>query len=274
MNLPVLPETKNTLYVGLGGGYDIFGAIPIHEKLRSNAVFCNVSTDVKAMGHHKFYTLDNKSGVSSHVLRLQRIVDEHNIDTIIGVDGGVDCLMRGDEVDSGTVLQDFITLAAIDSVQVQNKILACVGFGAETDEGMNHYRVLENISALVRDNAFYGSCSLVGDMAEYAVYKTAVENWSSKRKSHIQSKIIAATEGGFGNPVLDADPNLAAVVFDQKFESFINPLMSMYWFFRLDAVVKHNLIIPTLRTTRTITEALIKYRSVVTRVRDKKTIPL
>lgn len=274
MNLPSIPKTTNTLYIGIGGGYDVFGAIPIHERIQSNAVFVNIGTDVRHMGYYSFYALGNKTGAAALRPELQAIVDRHNIDTIIAVDGGVDCLMKGNEMDSGTVLHDFNTMAAIDGVDVRNKILVCVGFGTETDEGLNHYRVLENISDLICSGAFLGSCSITSEMAEFEVYKAAVDTLSSERKSHIQTKVIAATEGEFGNPDLINDPNLSTGVFDVQYESFINPLMSIYWFFRFDGVVENNLIIPHIKDAKTISEALAKYRTSVTRERDKKTLPL
>jgi hypothetical protein len=280
LNLPTtLPQTENTLYFGLGGGYDIFGAIPIHEALKSNAVFVNISESVN-MGHYEpFYPLQHKGGAYTLAARLSAIVKEHDIDTIIGIDGGVDCLMHGDEEHAGTVLQDFISLAALDNLKhhtphLPNIVIACLGFGCETEENLNHYAVLENIAQLVRDNAFIGSCSLTGDMAEYAAYKYAIDNYSSQRKSHIQTRVIAAIEGQFGNVNLGEDANLSSTIFDTPSPTFLNPLMSMYWFFRLNGIVKNNLIIPHIKESRTLTDALIAYRKVVTRTRLKKVIPL
>jgi len=274
MNLPKLPGTFQTLYLGLGGGYDIFGAIPIHEAIRSEAVFANISNEVESMAKYKpFYQLSNREGPKSLAASLKAIVDEHCIDTIIGVDGGVDCLMHGDEVDPGTVLQDFVTLAAMDQLDAPHKIVVCSGFGSETDEGMNHYRVLENIAQLTKNGAFYGSCSLIGGTPEYACYKDAVESSINIRKSHIQTRVIASVEGQFGD-LRVGDPNLAAMVFDTPHEAFVSPLMGIYWFFRHSGIVKNNKIIPHIKDCKTITESLIKYRGVVTRERDKKVIPL
>jgi hypothetical protein len=155
-----------------------------------------------------------------------------------------------------------------------NIIIACVGFGCETDENLNHYAVLENIAELAKMDAFLGSCSLTKDMAEYAKYKAAVENPNHPRKSHIQTRVIAAVEGQFGAVDVQDDANLSEGIFGAPVPPFINPLMSMYWFFRLEGIVKNNTILPALKRTKTISESLAAYREVRTRVREKKNIPL
>jgi len=285
MNLPNLPYSSRTMYIGVGGGYDIFGAIPIHLATSGESIFVNISNEVTSMGPYEpFYAFSSKLGAKPLGESLLSLVRKHHIDTIYAVDGGVDSLMVGDEVDSGTVLGDFNTMAAIDNLSnIGGRecnpcvILACTGFGCEVEEGMNHYRVLENISNLIKDGGFYGSCSLTNDTSIFDSYKEAVEKYSGPRKSHIQPRIIAAVEGEFGNPDIEIDPNLSKVVFDVSDDSlpaFVNPLMGMYWFFRFPQVVRRNKIIPHIKNEITITGALAQYRGVVTRTRDKKKLPL
>ena len=107
MNLPNFPCDSSILYLGVGGGYDVFGAIPIYESIKDRyahqAVFANVDKNILTMGerHAPFYPLEF-AGARKLTGDLQRIIDTHNVDTIIAVDGGVDCLMHGDEQDAGT----------------------------------------------------------------------------------------------------------------------------------------------------------------------------
>jgi hypothetical protein len=90
---------------------------------------------------------------------------------IFAVDGGVDSLAIGSEKDPGTLLEDSIGLAALQDIQAEKKILCCAGFGTETEENLNHYRILENIAALAGEGAFLGSFSLTKDMPEFKLYK-------------------------------------------------------------------------------------------------------
>ena len=104
----------------------------------------------------------------------EKPVKEHGIDTIILLDGGVDSLMRGDEEGCGSVFQDTLSLGVVDSLDVPTKILACVGFGTETEEGVCHYRALENIAALTKDGGFLGACALTENMDAFKYYERCV----------------------------------------------------------------------------------------------------
>ena len=114
-------------------------------------------------------------------LRVQgKLLKEHDIDTIVLVDGGVDSLMRGDEEGCGTIFQDTISVGVVNLLDVPTKILACVGFGTETEEGVCHYRTLENIAGLTKNGGFLGACCLTANMAAFKYYeeicgKVAVE---------------------------------------------------------------------------------------------------
>jgi hypothetical protein len=285
MNIPDGIKNEITLFIGAGGGFDVFAALPLSMKCQSG-IFINY-------GQHKgfkirqsteedypeyglapiTYTL-GRNGVQDVRDGIQEIVDTYAVDTIFVIDGGVDSLMRGDEENQGTVLEDFIVMAAVDQIDVPHKYLACVGFGAETEEGLNHYRALENISALTMTGDFLGSCSLLKDSREYKAYKILCEEaWEGNRKSHIQSKIILATEGEFGDVGMDGAD---AQVYNQETSvNFISPLMSIYWFFNLDGVIKRNLVIEKIRESRSFTDAMMLYRqSIQPHTRPKQVIPL
>lgn len=92
------------------------------------------------------------------------------IDAIVLVDGGVDSVMRGDEMGAGTLVEDSISLAAVDTLTVPVKILACIGFGTEIEEALCHYTALENMAALVKSGGFLGSCALTPQMEVFRLY--------------------------------------------------------------------------------------------------------
>lgn len=164
-------------------------------------------------------------GVNQLRSAYQWLVDTHQIDTIVLVDGGVDSIMRGDEQGRATIIEDTVSIAAVSGVKVGRKILACLGFGTEYDDGLCHYRALENMAALAADGAVLGGCQVVADQEGFHLmrdaYNYAVRHGTSQ--SHIAPRIIRAVEGDFEG----GDP-------------FVQPLMSQYWFFDLDKVMARN----------------------------------
>jgi len=180
----------------------------------------------------------------------ERLIEYLHIDGIIFVDGGVDSIMRGDEDGSGTMLEDTLTLAATKDIQLP-KILACIGFGTEIEEMLNHYRALENISNIIKQEGFYGSCSLVNYMNSFKFYKTACEyiwNQPGHKRSHISTRIIPAAEGEFGNFHMYESEN--------PIEVCISPLMNLYWFFNADAAVYNNTVITHIESIETFYETI------------------
>jgi hypothetical protein len=200
-----------------------------------------------------------KTGAVPLAMCYETLVKQLGIDAIILVDGGVDSLMRGDEMGAGTLLEDSLTLAAVDAVNVPVKILACVGFGTEVEEAVCHYHALENMAALIKAGAFLGGCALTPQMDAFALYEQAcryVWEQPDHHKSHISTRIIPAVRGEFGNyRMYDGDHDLAS--------SLVSPLMSLYWFFDAPAVVRRSLIIDALRDTYSFHEAIDK----ITRLR-------
>ncbi len=190
-----------------------------------------------------------KTGVVPLLESYQVLVDRLQIDTIILVDGGVDSLMTGDELGSGTLVEDSISLAAVDQLAVPVKLLACVGFGTEVEEDVCHYNALGNIAALAKQGAFLGSCALTPQMEVFQLFESAcryVWEQPDHKKSHITTRIIPAVHGEFGNYHMYEEDRTTV---------FISPLMSLYWFFEASAVVQRNQLMPVLRDTYTTQEA-------------------
>lgn len=236
------------------------------------------------------YAVAEKIGVATHSYTIgrhgiqlvrdayQEIVDKHSIDTIVLVDGGVDALMQGNEINYGTVLEDFIALLAVARIPVPNKYLVCLGFGCELEEELNHYRALENIANLSKTGDFLGSCALTRNMRCFEYYKKqCLDAWEEKRKSHIHTRIIPSIMGEFGNYQMYQD--IDAKVFGETKkveEAFISPLSSIYWFFSLEGVARANLYREILEPSRTFTDAMVLLRNQLptTKFRSKQVIPL
>lgn len=303
MNLPKTKlETANAIMlVGLGGGYDVFTGLPFVSHLDNKFVLVNSSPhgqfayrqttiedrpEYSLGARHNIIDMYTVGRHGTGVLKkaYQEIIDKHKIDTILAVDGGVDSLCRGNERDSGTILEDFIAMAALAEVKLaphkqgndKTKILCCAGFGTETEENLNHYRALENIAGLAAEGALFGSFSLTKNMEEYKEYDSYCHcAWAGgHRKSHIQTKIISAVEGRFGSDNIFDD--IDARVANLTGLTFISPLSSIFWMFDFDAVVRRNLAIPTLKKSNTFADAkiLLKQFLLGLQLRSKEVIPL
>jgi hypothetical protein len=195
-----------------------------------------------------------KTGVRPLIENYQALVEHLGIDGILLVDGGVDSLLRGDEVQIGTILEDAISLVAVSELKhVPVRIMACLGFGAEQE--IHYAHIFENIAKLTDLNAFLGTCSLLQQMASYQLYEDAVSYVQAQPRqdsSVINSSVMSAVQGHYGNHHLTDKTRGSRL--------WISPLMSIYWFFEVAAVARRNLLFPNLRYTDTRTEA---YRGMI-----------
>lgn len=197
------------------------------------------------------WTFKRDQSVKEYSDSLNILVKHLDIDAVLLIKAGMSSIMTGDEEGSGTMLEDTLTLAAVKNANVQNKLLTCVGFGTEIEEKLSHYLALENMAKITKQGGFYGSCSLVGYMDCFKQYKQICEhtwNQPGHRKSHVQTRIIPAAEGEFGD--YHIYPN------EKTAEVFISPLMSTYWFFNAEAAIYNNVIIPIIEEKETFFEAV------------------
>jgi hypothetical protein len=191
-----------------------------------------------------------KAGVRPLIEAYQSLVDYLHIDGILLIDGGVDSLLRGDEKALGSILEDSISLCAVNELKkVSLRQIACIGFGAERDVDPND--IYLNIGALTQNDAFFGSCALVRQMECYQLYRQAVtyvHDQPRQDTSVINASIISAVEGRHGNYHLT----------DKTVGSKLNitALMSVYWTFDLTAVARRNLLIRDLRWTDSFNDAM------------------
>ena len=219
-----------------------------------------------ALNQENIVWMINRASIKELKKSFERLIEYLKIDAIVLVDGGVDSIMKGDEDGSGTMFEDTLTLAATKDIEIP-KILACIGFGTEIEEKLNHYRALENISNITKQGGFHGTCSLVSYMHSFKFYKAACEyiwNQPGHKKSHISTRIIPAAEGEFGNFQMFED--------EGAIEVCISPLMNLYWFFDAEAAVYNNTIIPHIENIgtlyETIQEAVPRIKQIKTRSRE------
>lgn len=309
-----LDRANTVLLAGCGGGFDIFSGLPLFFALRAqgkrvhlaNLTYSRLQpTEEDALspacyrvtadsnGHNPHYFPEMylsrwlrehghgdvpvytfcRTGARPITDAYQMLADELRFDTLIVVDGGTDSLLRGDEEKLGSPAEDAASIAAADALAgVERKLLVCLGFGIDTFHGVCHAHVLEAIAEVARGGGYLGAFSLTNDMPEVRDYVAAVEYVNAHTQgceSIVSASILSAIEGQFGD-YHRTDRTRGR-------EQFINPLMSIYWCFRLQHVARRIAYLPEIRHTHDIGEVKRKiegYRAKLPALRPWKDIPL
>lgn len=248
----------NSNLIGIGKKDKSFLSSFLKSKKTVDDIFCEKCLSEwleKELGEETPVWCFLKSGVKTMVKSYQQLIEKYNIDTVVLVDGGVDSLIKGDESEHGTWLEDVVSLCAVRELKGVKKHLVCLGFGTERD--VFYGDILENIAQLTKINAFNGSCSLIKTMPAYHFYEKAVgfahDYVGHKVKSVVNASIISATKGEYGDFHL-TDKTIGSLL-------WINPLMQFYWFFDLDKVSDWNLICSMIRETETFDDVLTVYNN-------------
>lgn len=192
---------------------------------------------------------------SRPLLENYRVLVEHlSVDGILLIDGGVDSLMRGDEAGTGTLIEDAISLFAVNELtQISPRLVGCIAFGAERD--ITYAHVFENIATLTKAGGFLGACSLTPQMEAYQAYEEAVlfvQGQDFQEASVINSSLVSAVRGHYGDYHLIDRTSSSRL--------WISPLMPIYWFFDLPTVAQHNLYLSHLWSTDSFMDAVRAYR--------------
>lgn len=219
------------------------------------------------------YTFSNQVGVRPMSIGLQHLIELHQIDTLLLVDGGTDSLIFGDEEGIGTIVEDAISMVAASLTTVPRQLLAAVGFGIDHFHNINHYNYLENVATIVKSGGYLGAFSLTKEMVEGAAYIELTDYLNAHNFSHsiVNNSIASALEGDFGD--YHRTPRTQGATL------FINPLMALYWTFELHSLIAHMGFASLLTNTNTLQEAMDeirKYRLVQHRqgLRHAQALPL
>jgi len=299
-----LEDSRRVLIAGAGGGFDVYAGLPIYERLRSlrktvflaNLSFTQLRATTATEVHPGLFEVNlNTKGEDNYFperslarFLSQRLPDlpsvyaienvglkpvrgayEHlasrlDLDAIVLVDGGTDILLRGDESSLGTPAEDAVSLAAVHSLTIPTRIVACLGFGVDTFHGVCHAHWLENVAALTAAGAFLGAAALIPQMPEVQLYLDAVahaERETPNRPSIANASIASAIEGQFGN--------VHRLIRTLSSELFISSLMTLLWAFDLDGVATRNFYLGTLSETETHREVLLAIEAFQATVRSR-----
>jgi len=304
-----LDGTRRILIAGAGGGFDVFAALPLFLALQragkqvylANLSFtylggtsaerlgeCLWRVDHSSKGEARYFPEKylaewlHAQSLPSDVYSFEKVgvrplreaygylAETLNLDTVILVDGGTDILMRGDEAGLGTPAEDMTSLAAVQRLPVETKLVTCLGFGIDAFHGVCHAHFLENVAALEQSGGYLGAHSLHLSMPEVALFRKAVL-YAHERMPHRQSivngSIVSALEGQFGD--------FQRTARTAGSELFINPLMSIYWHFDLAAVAERSLYLASLEGTESIFDVQLRIEAFQNTVvcRPRRTIP-
>jgi hypothetical protein len=279
-----LAPARNVLLAGAGGGFDVYAGLPLAFALWQNGVRVHlanlsfselelVDRDSWVTEHVVAVTPETASPdwyfpegtlarwLAAHDLpstvyafpplgvqplrdAYRFLIDRHDIDAVVLVDGGTDILLRGDESALGTPVEDLTSVAAVTGIDLAVKLVTCLGFGIDAYHGVNHVQVLENIAALDRDGGYLGALSIPGASREAALYRDAVADAQAatpQRPSIVNGQIAAATAGAFGD-----------VQFTRRTSGsplFVNPLMAAYFTVDLDKLAARCLYLDRIENT-------------------------
>jgi len=304
-----LEEAKSVLVAGCGGGFDVFAGVPVAQHLLATGKsvafasfsFTNLwlsggeritptmwrvdenSSEIPyfpekwlaewlaSRGQHPPIYAFAKSGVGPLSAAYRWIMDTHQIDLVLLVDGGTDSILFGDEPGLGTVVEDAVSIVAVDQAAGKQAVLAAIGFGVDHYHGVSHHAFLENVARLTRDGGFLGAFSLQRDTDETTAFLDLVDYANQRQPLHpsiVCNSIASALRGEFGN--------YHATSRTSGNDLFINPLMSQYWTFEVARVAHHMAYASQLAATERMEDAsrVIKLWRETAELRPFRPIPL
>jgi len=279
-----LAPERRVLIAGAGGGFDVYAGLPLALALWHSGVqvhLANLSFSQLELVDRQFWVAEHVVAVTpetttpdwyfpegtlarwlaAHDLpstvyafpplgvqplreAYRNLIERLDIDAVVLVDGGTDILLRGDENELGTPVEDITSLAAVTGLDLAVKLVTCLGFGIDAYHGVNHVQVLENLAALDRDGGYLGALSIPGTSREAVLYRDAVADAQAatpQRPSIVNGQIAAATSGAFGDVQFTQRTSGSAL--------FVNPLMAIYFTVDLDKLAERCLYLDRIENT-------------------------
>ncbi len=305
-----LTNAEVVLIAGAGGGFDVFSGLPLYFALQAagktvhlaNLSFTFLADTTAERLAGPLWRVDHRTtgaeayfperylaewlhlnGLPSDVYAFDKVgvrplgaayadlCRQLRVDALVLVDGGTDILMRGDEAGLGTPAEDMSSLAAVRHLPVPHKLVSWLGFGVDAFHGVCHAHFLENVAGLEREGGYLGSHSIQLGSQSVERFRQALEHVHARMpsgRSIVNGSILSALEGHFGD--------VHRTERTRSSQLFINPLMAMYWHFRLDAVAARSLYLHLLDHTETQFEvhALIEAFRGTAALRPRAPIPV
>jgi hypothetical protein len=292
LNLPVdsdLADCRTVLLAGIGGGFDIFCALPLYFELRA----AGRSVHLASLSFSDLSEYRRQPGVADGLFRVQADYS----DPVIyfpelhlarwfrerrGEDVAIWCFERTGAKPLHAAYRALLDHLAIDAIVmvdggvdslargdeaqlgtvVEDSLsLAAVyqldhvpvrllaAVGLGTEPDVCHAHIFQNIAGLASGDAFLGSCSLVRRMEPYELYEDAVR-YAHEQPFQDPSVVNASIVSAVQGHF--GDFHLTEKTHGSRL--WISPLMPIYWFFDLRAVAESNTFVPALRTTESFSE--------------------
>ncbi|KAJ4462808.1 putative cell surface glycoprotein [Paratrimastix pyriformis] len=216
------------------------------------------------------YTFVHDCGAQSLRSGYERLCNLLELDGIVLVDGGSDSLMNplpgltplaplaplawcaqaGDEAGLGTPEEDMASLYALDQLRPERPLalrcLVCLGLGVDRFHDVSDVASLRAVAELTESGAFWGAHTLLGEMEGVAAYREAgafIGARMPRQPSIVGALVADSIQGRFGNyhsnqMVICCSSGCVPLARTAHSKLFLNPLMSMYWFFDLPGVVR------------------------------------
>ncbi|MGW5315955.1 DUF1152 domain-containing protein [Nocardia thailandica] len=284
-----LLRCRTVLLAGAGGGFDVYGGLPLGVFLAARGVRVHYA-NLSFVDHAVLAACADEAGIGVvgadtagpagyfperslarwlgrrgwepvvHAFpstgaaplreRYRHLVERLGVDAVVLVDGGTDILLRGDEELLGTPEEDAASLAAVAGVDtLAERFVVSIGFGVDAHHGVSHVHVLENIAELDAEGAFLGAFSIPGRSAEADAYREAVRD--AARETPRRSSIV---NGQIAAALSGAAGDVALPGRARATGLFVNPLMALYFTFELDGLARNNRYLPALADTRSIAD--------------------
>jgi hypothetical protein len=181
----------------------------------------------------------------------RQLIESHDIDALVLVDGGSDSLMVGDEEGLGDPIEDAVsvtTAASLDGLRA--KILISIGLGTDRYNHVSDAASLRAVAELTRMGGFLGAIGLEPTSPGARFYRACLGHIYQNQdfRSVLAGTIVSAIDGWFGR---EAVPPLL----DERVrpgELFLWPLMAVLWAFDVDVVAQRSLIAHWIGDCRTV----------------------
>lgn len=306
-----LADAERVLVAGAGGGYDLFGGLPLAFALEAqgkrvhlvNLTFANphgagcrqladplfeVTADdaalryfperylcewFRAQGEERSVYAIERLGAAPVAAAYRALTDALQPDAIVLVDGGTDSLARGDEASLATPEEDIASLGAVAALgDVRTRLLVCIGFGVDAYHGICHAQFLEAVAGLAAEGAFLGAFSLLREMPEVARYLDALAFVHARMPDH-PSIVNSSIATALDGEYGDVHRTSRTA----GSRLWINPLMALYWAFEAQAVADRCLYLDRVHATVTwhgLSAAIGQFRREIGGGRDYEDIPV
>jgi hypothetical protein len=241
---------------------------------------------------------------------LKNLIVEHSVDVIVTIDGGTDSLMRGDEEDYATIIEDFVSLAILENLRtttprLQAAMLLVVGFGVDRFHGASDASSLRAVAELTRMGGFLGVSSIEQASVAFATYTDFLLYYRDRYGSEsgiqtiVGAMVAAATVGQYGPYQTDVVPKDVPRNFERsgipasavelfgldkagtgsaslnnprvlEKDGYIWPLMGQIFGFDIAVIMERNLIAPTFRAAKTWIEVDTMFRGLRKKLKPGK----